>query len=408
MEAILLQNEITTRKNSRTRALLLSEQHEFDNVGNLAQEFQNLQSSLRALQEHLRNLVANETVTTNSIHDNNAASTKFGEVTVSAIDNADDVTVEWLLRLCETVASDLEPIQLARAVVDVSTLNDDTQQQTALFDIFGASDEVIHVLIEITSKLAIIRQKIPMQDLERHFATAVSTTQRRTYESIPDGSQLIDIEEERRQLLLQEAMDTAQIAAIAQAQVDAITGTTSNGSTTTTSSTTTHTILRTSDIQAMKLAEKAKKRAAQALQRAIDAGVILNDSDLLAVDARQQMGEGGLVNRTNDEIWALQQSLLPEGTREYYDHRGLPKDAIREKIGDMERVIVPATKHDEAMLPKRLMIVDIMDTQLASAFEGTTSLNHMQSATFNVAFHSRDNMMVCAPVSFKSFRQTRF
>jgi activating signal cointegrator complex subunit 3 len=65
----------------------------------------------------------------------------------------------------------------------------------------------------------------------------------------------------------------------------------------------------------------------------------------------------------------------------------------------MERVIIPAAKRNEASLPALLKIDDIMDAQLGKAFDGTLSLNPMQSSTFDVAFHSRYNMMVCAPVS---------
>jgi len=104
-----------------------------------------------------------------------------------------------------------------------------------------------------------------------------------------------------------------------------------------------------------------------------------------------------LMHRSQEEVWALQQSLLPEGSREYYDNRGLPRDAIRVEEDGMEKVIIPAAKMDKASQHARLKIADIMDAELGKAFAGTTTLNPMQSATFDVAFHSRDNMMVCAP-----------
>jgi hypothetical protein len=212
---------------------------------------------------------------------------------------------------------------------------------------------------------------------------------------------LIDIEEERRQFLLREAMDAAQVAAVAQAEVDAVLGVVDrSGVGAPHAAVSTHTIVRSSERQLIKLAEKAAKRAAVALQRAKDAGAIVDEANLLSLDATAtSLGPGGLRHRTHDEIGYLQQSLLPDGSRQYYDQRGLPKGAIREEIGDMERVVIPAAKLDDLHLPPRLRIRDVItDPTIARAFDGTDSLNPMQSSTFQVAYHTRDNMMVCAPV----------
>ena len=313
-------------------------------------------------------------------------------------DDGNAITIEDLMDLCSSMQSStyLQPIQVVRAIVDAAALSNEAQQQAALFDIFGSeSDEAMQLLMEIGPKLSSIQEHIHPEDVDQY----VARTKNDQYYNDSDignyyneeATTYVDVDEERRQLLLQEAMDAAQVAAVAQAQVDHGGG--SGGGT--------HTVVRTSDKQALKFAEKAKKRAAAALQRAKDAGVmILNESDLLNVNQQgHTLGTGGLINRSEDEIWKLQQSLLPEGTREYYDHRGLPKDAIREKIGsDMERVILPAKIRDATTLPPRLQISNIMDPLLGQAFDGTKSLNPMQSTTFPIAFHARDNMMICAPV----------
>jgi hypothetical protein len=288
----------------------------------------------------------------------------------------------------------LEPWQLARAIVEASQLDSEQQQEAALFDVLGASESAMAVLMQLAPKLSEIRQRIHLNDLtpETHHgnvsmgaASSSSTT-------------LIDIEEERRQFLLREAMDAAQVAAVAQAEVDAVLGVSVGIGATSTAST--HTIVRSSERQLIKLAEKAAKRAAVALQRAKDAGAILDEANLLSLDAAAtSLGPGGLLHRTHDEIGYLQQSLLPDGSRQYYDQRGLPKGAIREEIGDMERVVIPAATLDDLHLPPRLRIREVItDPTIARAFDGTDSLNPMQSSTFRVAYHTRDNMMVCAPV----------
>lgn len=304
-----------------------------------------------------------------------------------------EVSVSWLLNLCLTIQSELEPLQLARAIVDAASQSGEGQQQAALFDALGASDEAMEVLTKVAPVLSEIRQTIRFQDLETAASHRESATTSQHHHLLQQNAVVVDVEEERRRFLTREAFDAAQVAAIAQAEVDE-----SMRSNVVGLAVATHTIARSSQQQAVKFAEKAAKRAAQAMQRAKAAGAILNESDLLSID-RTNLGDGGLVNRSNEELWALQQSLLPEGSREYYDKRGMPKDAVRENIGDMERVIIPAAKRDEASLPARLKILDMMDAQLGKAFEGTLSLNPMQSATFDVAFHSRDNMLICAPVS---------
>ena len=365
---------------------------------------QNLCSALRELQQHLLQYSDDDGDEENKalILPDTRSDTNYATVAAVPSKNQNDfvdernaITMEELIGLCSKVQAStyLEPIQLVRAIVDAAALPNEAQQQAALFDVFGSeSDEAMQVLIDVGSKLSYIQQHIHASDIDRYISIT-KTDSNFGDTDIPSyngESAYVDIEEERRQLLLQEAMDAAQMAAIAQAQV--ANGGTNSG---------THTVVRTSDKQALKLAEKAKKRAAVALQRAKDAGVmILNEEDLLNVNVQgHTLGTGGLINRTEDEIWKLQQSLLPEGTREYYDHRGLPKDAIREKIGnDMERVIIPAKLRDETKLPQRLQILDIMDPILGQAFEGTKSLNPMQSTTFPIAFHARDNMMICAPV----------
>jgi len=302
------------------------------------------------------------------------------------------VTVAWLLKLCQTVPSELDAVHLAQAVVEAAHLEDGgAQQEAALFDALGASEEAMQVLFEVAPMLGEIRSRISREDLFHIAESGGATT---SAAGTTTTTTMVDVEEERRQFLLREAMDAAQVAAVAQAEVDELLG---RGSGNAGPAATTHTILRTSEIQAKKAAEKAAKRAAQALQRAKDAGAILDEIDLLRID-QSQLGDGGLMHRNRDDMWALQQSLLPEGSREYYDtNRGLPRNAIREQDNDMEKVILPAMRMDPKQVATRLKIAEIMDANCARAFEGTASLNPMQSKTFDVAFHSRDNMMVCAP-----------
>jgi hypothetical protein len=272
--------------------------------------------------------------------------------------SSSDVSVSWLLSLCNSIPSEggLEPIQIARAIVEAANATtNEAQQQDMLFDVLGASNEAMNVLMEVAPKLPLIRNEISIADIDAIRSASSSLNAPITV--------AVDLEEERRHMLLREAINTAHLAAVAKAELEELEGGGMGGNAVT------HTIVRNSDVKARKFAEKAAKRAELALKRAKDAGAILDEQDLLKID-KTSLGDGGLVNRTEDAVRALQLSLLPEGSRQYYDQRALPKDAIREIIGDIERVIIPAPLLDKENLPPRLTIRDIMDSECAKAFAG--------------------------------------
>jgi hypothetical protein len=288
------------------------------------------------------------------------------------------INIDWLLALVSQIPSDLGLQQLARAVWDASHLGHEGSMQEALFEVLGASDEAINVLSQIVPNLQQIKENITPADLDvaYHEPSASEAT--------------IDEEELRRRRLREEALDAAQVALIAQAEAEALTGPSRFGST--------HSVARSSDLEAQKLAKKAAKRAAQALKKARDAGALIEESELLAVDG-SVMGDGGLIRRSTDDLRELQQSLLPQGTRKRYNEVGLPDGTMwetDEKIG-FEKVTIPPPNLAEADLHPCLRIHDIMDPDCAIAFDGVDSLNPMQSAVFDTAFNRRENMLVCAP-----------
>jgi hypothetical protein len=319
------------------------------------------------------------------------------------------VLARWLLDLCRDpdlqAATLLDPLYLAKSVAEVAAHRDENgddggegdgsaAQQSALFDLLGAtSDASLRFLLEITPRLREIGESVTAERLDR----AAATTTAAPSDSAPFDAghpPAADLEEERRQLLVLEALDAAHIAALAQAEVDAIAASGGSGGGPGGS---THAVQRASDRRAIRTAEKAAERARKALQRAREAGAVLDESDLLAVDRSSlSVGAGGMMHRTPDEVAALQRALLPEGSREYYGDRGLPRGTIHETDRDgTQRVIIPPAERDESQLPSRLAVRDVLDPEIAKAFVGTTSLNPMQSAVFETAFHSRENVLVC-------------
>jgi len=296
-------------------------------------------------------------------------------------DSSDNVSASWLLRILSNVPSDLGTEYMAQQVLETSRASSDlAAHQDALFNILGFSEQAMTTLEIILPRMAEIATRVQVSQLVEGGNNDANTSMETT----------VDLDAERRHYLLQEAREAAEIASLAQAEAVAITGGGGgNGST--------HTVMFASHKHAVKQAEKAQKRADQALQRAKDAGAIVDGEDLLKVDTSVQFGQGGLIGRSHDELAAIQQALLPEGARHYYDHRGLPTGTIHETEDDYEKVTIPPLKRDESELHPRLKIADILGPLEQKAFAGTTSLNPMQSTVFDVAFHHRDNMMVCAP-----------
>lgn len=304
-------------------------------------------------------------------------------------DGSDTIDARWLLRTLRPVPSDLGTAQIARLVVEASTLGDSQQQEEALFSALGASEEAMAALFQIFPHMGEIRHNVTLRDLGVHEDGGGATT------SATRTTTTVDPAEAERQRLRNEAWNAAQVAAIAQAEVDAAMGPSGGAGAT-------HTITRSSEMQLQKAARKAQKRAAQTLERAKAAGAILDGSDLMAMqDAASgaMMGQGGLVGRSHDELLALQASLMPEGSRKHYNDQGLPTGTERfdDEVIGYERVTIPPPHLDPSRLHARLQIEDILDPECARAFAGTTSLNPMQSTVFDTAFHRRENMLVCAP-----------
>mmetsp|Transcript_20166 Transcript_20166/g.43517 ORF Transcript_20166/g.43517 Transcript_20166/m.43517 type:complete len:2151 (-) Transcript_20166:75-6527(-) len=320
-----------------------------------------------------------------------AAGASLPENTATPVASATDaspdgvVSAYWLMSVLSEIPSELGTQYMAEQVLETSrSTTDPAAQQDALFNILGFSEQAMAALETILPRVAEIAVTIKPSDLDSSTSAAAAANRMET-------ATTVDIEAERRHFLVQEARELAEVASIARAEADALTGGGGGSGT--------HSVAFASHKHVIKQADKAQKRAEQALQRAKDAGAIVDGDDLLQVDTSVQYGQGGLLGRSHDELAAIQQALLPAGSRHYYDHRGLPTGTIHETEDDYEKVIIPPLKKDDTEMHPRLNIADILNSEEQKAFAGTTSLNPMQSTVFDVAFHHRDNMLVCAPTS---------
>ena len=353
-----------------------------------------LKQLIRALRDVLTSLEGNddETKTSDEYDNNNNTNNN---------DNNNGIDAQWLIQLLRPVATDEEHLSLmVRLVWEAATQSQDQQQQEeALFTALGASEEAMAALFTIVPNAIEIRKNITLDSLRE---AGIVTDDNNTNSSSSNNNNYSTYEdpvEIERQRLRQDAYEAAQIAAIAQAEADAVTGVGASAHAT-------HSVTRSSEQVLIKAARKAQKRANQTFQKAKAAGAVIDENDLYHYGGTGDgltMGDGGLMNRSEDDLRAMQASLAPEGSRILSNEPTLPSGTIREynDVIGYEKVIIPAPRLDPDSLHERLRLDEIFvnenEIDCARAFKGTDSLNPMQSAVFETAFRRRENLLVCAP-----------
>lgn len=302
----------------------------------------------------------------------------------------DESVASWLYNLTSTIPSPLDTFSLSSGVLSACQRGDDMSVQSALFELLGEGERSMELLFEIIPRAAEISVQVTEELLRLiHDGNSPST-----------GApvQEMDPELEHLTFLRQQAMETAEYASLLKAEVE---GYSTGGG----PSASTHTVKRTSDKTANKRLKQAVKAAAAALVAAKEAGAIVDDSDFdgwgydtnaLASEAADQFNPA-LHQMDGDEFRNFQSSLLPEGTKEFHEEKGLPKGTERDYCDGYEMVTIPAAVKDPAQLHKRIVLADVMSKTEQKAFAGTSSLNPMQSAVFQAAFHTSENLLICAP-----------
>jgi len=321
------------------------------------------------------------------------------------------ISEEWLLSQTGTLPSvqsneGMSALQLSLAILSACQSTNEEAMNAALFDVLGAGEKEMELMFELAPKANQIRLNITEKDLR--VAAGETSNVTPTHQSLLE----LDVEEEFKQALLLEYEEAANIAAITKAQLE--NNTQRSGGV----MASTHSINRGSDKQLAKAAKRAAKVAAEKLRLCKEAGIMVNELDAvqhhllgggvggqLDTDALQnemifdQTGGKGMKFMSHVQIQRMQQELLPEGTKQYYDMKtGLPTGTEREMTGAYEKVTIPAAVQDPKKLHRRLGIDEVIPTkQMRRAFSGTTSLNPMQSSVFEMAFHSQENLLICAP-----------
>jgi len=303
----------------------------------------------------------------------------------------EDGVDSWLYSLASTIPSPLDNFALASSILSACQRGDEMSIQSGLFDTLGEGERVMEVLFEIMPRAAEISRCVTDEQLRAIHSSSGNSGEASAYAAEEDPEII------RLNLLRQQAVETAEYASLLKVQLDGFSG---SGP-----SATTHTVKRTSDKAAAKHLKKAIKDADKAMAAAKEAGAIVDDDEFdtrgydasaLASEAIDQFN-AGIHHMDDNEFKNFQAGLLPEGTKEFHEKRGLPKGTEREYFEGYEMVTIPAPLRDPATLHERIVLAEVMNSKERKAFEGTNSLNPMQSTVFEAAFHSSENLLICAP-----------
>jgi activating signal cointegrator complex subunit 3 len=102
---------------------------------------------------------------------------------------------------------------------------------------------------------------------------------------------------------------------------------------------------------------------------------------------------GGATYR--DESWRA--NLVPDGSTAIYEKKGLPTGSERSVFPDYEEIFMPAAKKSVAGPDENIINIDTLESWAQLAFGDTKRLNRIQSKVFDSAYHTSENLLVCAP-----------
>lgn len=97
--------------------------------------------------------------------------------------------------------------------------------------------------------------------------------------------------------------------------------------------------------------------------------------------------------------WQGSAPLLPEGTHGFYESRkGLPANATKKYKPGFEEVHIPPPDRAKSLPPIEMVdVATAMEEWAQKAFKHFKKLNRIQSTVFEAAYHSQENLLICAP-----------
>ena len=105
--------------------------------------------------------------------------------------------------------------------------------------------------------------------------------------------------------------------------------------------------------------------------------------------------QGGSLKSSN--VLSQDASWMEGIKREHHDSYGLPAGTTRKTTPGTEEVFIPAPPRPSPIRDDETVAISSLESWAQLAFRGTERLNRIQSAVFNTAYNSVENMLVCAP-----------
>ena len=105
--------------------------------------------------------------------------------------------------------------------------------------------------------------------------------------------------------------------------------------------------------------------------------------------------QGGALN--SYATHAQNDSWLKNFRREKHEFVGLPSGTTRKISPGTEEVFIPAPPRPTPAPTSTLVDIGCLEPWAQAVFTGTEKFNRIQSAVFNTAYNSSENMLVCAP-----------
>lgn len=75
----------------------------------------------------------------------------------------------------------------------------------------------------------------------------------------------------------------------------------------------------------------------------------------------------------------------------------IPGDAEKKATNTYEEITIPARKSEHPLKGNQTIRVEMLDKVGRMVFRDIEALNHIQSEVFPIAYHTNENMLICAP-----------
>ncbi|KAF8897419.1 Sec63 Brl domain-containing protein [Infundibulicybe gibba] len=118
--------------------------------------------------------------------------------------------------------------------------------------------------------------------------------------------------------------------------------------------------------------------------------------DLAPEEARKRM-ERNFRENASRPLFSVPAGAAVEALPHVYTSSSIVQGTVRQMHEEFEEVILPPAKSVPPRLNERLIPVPELDVLAKGCFPGYSTLNRIQSIVYPTAYHSNENLLICAP-----------